>query len=657
MSEITRPFRWFTPHGASRTLLALLMSLAILPTAVLAQDDGDGATTLTGGISLSADDLATYSEPFIVLSDVSVLDPDTDVIAGGTTLPSIPSQIATGLVDEGNDAYSFSLSLPISPQGEPTSITGADADADELPQVFSLDLVSNTAGTPFLTDVDGYDGSATLISSVDLDDAGGATGQLAVWSDGAGARFPSEVGDDGEALTRDDPLADLDAGWTIVDISSDAYDFDRDAEVQVGFPGSSSDPNDFSDQGWAEAFDSLVDQLEREYPFDDLKEIDFDNLRDTYGPLVEQAEQDDDLDAYTLAIYQFSLKFNDGHVSSSQPIEWFQDNYGSGFGLALGQADDGTVFVVSVLRGGSADDAGIEVGDTIEEWGGDDIETAIADTPLALSASSDFARDIQRVTLITRAPDGDTVEVGYTNGDGDSDTAELESSNDFAGFLAALTPENAAPDASMPIENRVLDSGVGYIRINTFSTDVVLFSHQWDYAIRTLQEFGVTELVVDVRANGGGLASLAFYATSTFAEETFTLDTAFIANEDGEFIDSGNEIVPVSDMQWDGGVAVLVDDNCASSCEQFAATMDGIQRDDIMIVGNTPSAGIYAAVTGWSLPEGIFFQAPFVRYENDGEIFLEGTGVEPDVLVPVTEDSLLSLKDEVLEAGEEAAQG
>ncbi len=656
MTRTARSFGWLAPHRLVRTLVVLVMALALLPTGTLAQSDGDGATTLTGAVNLTADDLATYSEPYVILSDVSVLDPDSDIIAGETTLPSIPSQIATGLVDEGNDRYSFSLSLPIAPQGAPTSVTGADADADALPQVFSLDIVSNTAGTPFLTDVDSYDGSAALISSVDLDD-GGATGQLAVWSDGDGARFPSEVGDDGEALTADDPLVDLDAGWTIVDFSSDTYDFARDAEVQVGFPGASSDPNDFSDQGWTEAFGALVDQLEREYPFDDLKEIDFDALRETYGPLVEQAEQDDDLDAYTLAIYQFSLEFHDGHVSSTQPIQWFQDTYGSGYGLALGQADDGTVYVTSVLRNGSADDAGIEVGDTIEEWGGDDIETALADTPLAISASSDFSRDNQRVALITRAPRGDTVEVGYTNGDGERDTAELESSADFAGFIAALTPENASPDASMPIESRVLDSGVGYIRINTFSTDVVLFTHQWDYAIRTLQEYGVTDLVVDVRANGGGLASLAFYATSTFADESFTLDTAFIANDDGEFVDSGDEVVPVSDTQWDGGVAVLVDDNCASSCEQFAATMDGIQRDDIQIVGNTPSAGIYAAVTGWTLPGGISFQAPFVRYENDGEIFLEGTGVQPDVLVPVTEDSLLSPEDEVLEAGEDAAGG
>ena len=200
MTETARSSGWLTPHRLLRALVVLLLSLAILPTGVLAQNDGDGAAILTGRINLTADDLATYSEPYIILSDVSVLDPNSDVIAGGATLPSIPSQIATGLVAEGNGRYSFSLSLPISPQGEPTSVTGADADANALPQVFSLDIVSNTAGTPFLTDVDGYDGSAALISSVDLNDAGGATGQLAVWSDGDGAQFHSLRAGEGEQL-------------------------------------------------------------------------------------------------------------------------------------------------------------------------------------------------------------------------------------------------------------------------------------------------------------------------------------------------------------------------------------------------------------------------------------------------------------------------
>lgn len=646
-----------TAPAFSRLTIIVLLALSITPAAVEAQGDANGVTTLTGKVALTTDDLALYSEPLVVLTDASVLDAGGDVIAGGAPVPSIASQISTGLVPDTNDRYSFSLSLPIVPQGTPTSISGADADARDLPQVFSIDLVSNIAGQPFVTDIDTYGGSPSLLSSIGTDDSGNATGQVAVWSDGAGAQFPGSVGDDGQALTRDDPLEDLDAGWTLVDFSRDTYDFARDSEIRVDFPGSALDESDFSRQGWTEAFTSLVDQLEVKYPFTDLKGIDFDALRKTYTPMVQRAEDDADTDAYTLAIYQFSLEFMDGHVSSSVPYQWLSDNYLAGYGLTVGRADDGTVYVIDVVAGASADDAGIEPGDSIERWDGKKIGDAIADTPLALSASSDFARDNQRVRLLTRAPGGDTVEVGYTNGDGDSKTDRLESARDTDGFLRALTPESAGDDAAMPIESRVLDSGVGYIRINTFETDVVLFTHQWDYAIRTMQQLGVMDLVVDVRANPGGLAALAFYASASFAKDQFVLDTAYIANRDGEFVDSGDEVVPVSEVHWDGATAVLVDDNCASSCEQFAGTMDAIEADAITIVGNTASAGVYAAVRTWTLPDDITFQAPFIRYEVDGEIFLEGQGVQPDVTVPVTGDSLLSPDDEVLEAGDATAQG
>ena len=641
----------------TRLAIILLLVLSVLPAAARAQGGSDGTTTLKGEVDLTAENLALYSEPLVVLSDTTVLGDDTSAAQGSAAVPSVPSQIATGLVAGSNDRYSFSLSLPIAPQGTPTSITGADAGADDLPQVYSIDIVSNVAGQPFLTDIDAYGGSPTLLSSVGTDADGALTGQFAVWSDGDGAQFPSEVGDDGQPLTNDDPLQDLDAGWTVVDISGDSYDFVRHADVDITFPANALGGNDFSDQGWTEAFTSLVDQLEVEYPFTDYKEIDFDSLRHTYTPMVQKAEDADDTDAYTLAIYRFSLEFMDGHVSSTPPYQWLRDNYLGGYGLDVGQADDGTVYVTGVVNGASADKAGIAVGDTVEQWDGEDVGRAITDTPLFISASSDFARDNQRVLLLTRAPVGDTVEVGFTNADGDRDTAKLKSATDADGFLRAVTPEFAGNDAAMPIESRVLPSGVGYIRINTFETDMVLFTHQWDYAVRSMQQLGVTELVVDVRANPGGLAPLAFYASATFAEDPFVLDTAYIANRDGDFTDAGDEVVPVAAIHWDGTVAVLVDDNCASSCEQFAATMDDIKSSDIMIVGNTPSAGIYAAITTWSLPENITFQAPFVRYEVDGDIFLESQGVEPDVVVPVTEDSLLSPEDEVLQAGEAAAQG
>lgn len=640
-----------------RLAIIVLMALGALPGSAGAQGGSGGVTTLTGSLAIDAGTLAIYSEPAVVLSDTSVFGEDTNVTTGSAPVPSIASQITTGLVPESGDRYSFSLSLPIAPQGTPVSLSGADAGADDLPQVFSIDIVSNVAGQPALTSVDAYSSSPSVLSSTGTNDAGALTGQLAVWSDGNGAQFPSAVGDDGEALTSDDPLRELDAGWTVVDISDDTYDFDRDSEVAIRFVASPMAQNDFSSQGWTEAFESLVDDLEAKYPFTDYKGIDFDELRKTYIPKVQKAEDDDDSDAYALALYQFGLEFGDGHVSSSPPFQWIRDNYLGGYGLTVGRADDGTVFVTDVVDGSGAAKAGIEPGDTVERWDGKAIKDAIADTPLLTPASSDFSRELQRVALLTRGPVGTTVDVEYTNADGDTSTAKLRAKQDPDGFTSAVSSEFAPNDAAMPIESSVLPSGVGYIRITTFETDQVLFTHQWDYAIRTLQSLGVTDLVVDIRSNPGGLATLAFYASATFAADSFVLDTGYAADRNGRFADIGDEVIPVAEIHWDGNVAVLVDRNCASSCEQFAATMDDIQSDAIMIVGNTPSAGVYAAITSWTLPQDITFQAPYVRYEVDGKVFLESQGVEPDVLVPVTGDSLLSPDDEVLQAGEEAARG
>ena len=509
-----------------RLAIIVLMALGVLPASSGAQGGSDGVTTLTGSLVIDAGTLAIYSEPAVVLSDTSVLGEDTNATTGSAPVPSVASQITTGLVPESGDRYSFSLSLSIAPQGTPVSLSGADADAGELPQVFSIDIVSNVAGQPALTSVDAYSSSPSVLSSTGTNDAGALTGQFAVWSDGNGAQFPSAVGDDGEALTSDDPLRDLDAGWTIVDISDDTYDFDRDSEVAIRFVSSQLDRNDFSSQGWTEAFESLVDDLEAKYPFTDYKGIDFDQLRKTYVPMVQKAEDDDDSDAYALAVYRFGLEFGDGHVSSSPPIQWIRDNYLGGYGLAVGRAEDGTVFVTDVVDGSGAAKAGIEPGDTVERWDGKAIADAIADTPLLTSASSDFSRELQRVALLTRGPVGNTVEVEYTNAGGDASTARLRARQDPDGFTSAVSSEFAPNVAAMPIESSVLPSGVGYIRITTFETDQVLFTHQWDYAIRTLQGLGVTDLVVDVRSNPGGLASLAFYASATFAEDPFVLDTA-----------------------------------------------------------------------------------------------------------------------------------
>jgi C-terminal processing protease CtpA/Prc len=56
----------------------------------------------------------------------------------------------------------------------------------------------------------------------------------------------------------------------------------------------------------------------------------------------------------------------------------------------------------------------------------------------------------------------------------------------------------------------------------------------------------------------------------------------------------------------------------------------------------------------YDLPGGLSLQVPTGRYEtSDGTLILEGTGLVPDIVVPVTEDSALGRVDAVLEAAVE----
>ncbi len=100
---------------------------------------------------------------------------------------------------------------------------------------------------------------------------------------------------------------------------------------------------------------------------------------------------------------------------------------------------------------------------------------------------------------------------------------------------------------------------------------------------------------------------------------------------------------------------MLVSTDCVSACEGFAFALT--HEDRSIIVGHTPSAGAYGEVGQgqYDLPEGFSMQFPTGRSETpDGQLVIEGVGIVPDILVPVTEDSVLGAQDDVLDAAIQA---
>lgn len=641
-----------TPRAALSLLVALLLigALVSVRSPARAQGDDGGVTTLTGEVTIANPNiLSTTSEPYILLLDMAAF------VERDLALPPTPeSQVTAALQGDLATGADFSLALPIAPQGTTVDVdNGAEGNGV---QVYSVEFTSNAFGDPFLGPQEGGGWGTALSSLIVANGTFEVTGgTVVVFAPDDQQAFPTGFGDDGLFLTEDDPVEPIEPGWTVVDLNEQPFERLREDEAEVVIEEGDDGFTDLADRSFTEAFDALVDELEVRYPFTDLKGLDWDAIREEYRPRVEEAEAADDQLAFNRVIIDFSLEFDDGHVSTDYPPEYIMENIGGRLGMRLAETEGGEVIVISVSEGLAADQAGIERGAVVTEWDGAPVADAVANEPLILPESTDFRRRLQQFEFLTRGLVGETVSVTYVNPDGDPETVDLAFGEDVDGAdVAANTALTFGADnpAELPVAADILPSGLGYIRVNTFFADPVLMSTAWNQALNTMTDLGVPGLVVDVRSNGGGYGNTSLYFAGSFYDEAFELNRQLYADENGEFLDIGADVVEPSPVQWDLPVAVVTNDGCASACEIFSAAM--AEDPDHLIVSYTPTAGIEAGVYSWNLPGDLYFQAPVTYFERDGEVFVEGVGVPPTVDVPATAENLLSEEDVVLAAAEEA---
>jgi carboxyl-terminal processing protease len=179
----------------------------------------------------------------------------------------------------------------------------------------------------------------------------------------------------------------------------------------------------------------------------------------------------------------------------------------------------------------------------------------------------------------------------------------------------------------------------------------------WEYYIHNLIDNEVRGLIIDVRNNPGGNGRLAVEMAGYFFDEEIFLSQEYYYNDnlhEFEASDHPTLILP-GPIQFEGPIAVLVSPYCVSACEGFSYAL--AQQDRAIVVGHAPTAGAFGEVGRgqYSLPEDQILQIPTGRPETpDGELLIEGKGVEPDITVPVTEDSALDLEDAVLNAAIDA---
>jgi carboxyl-terminal processing protease len=262
----------------------------------------------------------------------------------------------------------------------------------------------------------------------------------------------------------------------------------------------------------------------------------------------------------------------------------------SGIGLSVTGVPRG-LRVEYVFRRSPADRAEIEVGDTI---------VAVDGRPIAgLGATA--------ATELIKGPDGTAVTIEV-----------LPSGRERPRRITLTRAEIAIP----VVTSKVVERGgrkLGYVRLATFSEGAHAFLRR---AVSKVLRDGAEGIVLDLRANGGGLFQEAVLTSSVFLPEgTLVVTTKSRTQGDQRFEAVGDSLPPLA-------IVVLIDGNTASAAEILAAAL--ADEAGAEIVGRE------------SFGKGVFQQE--IELSNEGALKLTvgeyytpagknlgGDGIDPDV--------------------------
>lgn len=653
--------------------LLFLLGLAIPCTAhqvSASSTEGDrGVQRITGkGYWTNFEVPFQYSDPVVVLLDRGGLWAKRQNNHSAPPQGQIFGEIDSNI---DNSPFDFSLDLPAIPQGEFHDVDNNNT-ADPGVQIWGLFLANNavvTANEPNLTPLEQLTHLSLMVSSVVTQAprtiAGIAepqSGTLIVYSAGENQGFPAGFGSDGLLFTEDDPIATVEPGYTVVRLNPEGFVFERSPVVEIALKERPEDVEiDLSQISYTEAFNRLLDLLKGRYAYTALRGIDWEMWRQEYLPAVVAAEQSRNPEAYFTVISQLGRRMQDAHVNvypGSQLLEVRFENAIASVGIDPVELRGDRIVARQVLPNSPAAQGGIVPLAEI---------LAVNDIPMGdrisqlISQSSQATPVTRRLEAVSRSlffPPNTPVTLRYRNPNQAIQTL-------------TLTPtvlNYPAPYTFLGLPYQTLTSPqnqtYGYIKWTSFKSDRETWLELTQF-IQTLNQRRIPGLILDLRYNGGGsVAALAQFISYFWSAENplyldRTLSQRFDIKTQENLSFSTFEIppnlpihAPDPNAYYGGEIVILVGSQCASACEFFSDWMQRYQR--ATVIGSHSTQGAGGAVTLVPLPENITFTYTYTQeLDLNQNPYIEGIGVQPDILVPITEDFIQTQntqKDPILEA-------
>lgn len=293
------------------------------------------------------------------------------------------------------------------------------------------------------------------------------------------------------------------------------------------------------------------------------------------------------------------------YISKEDMEDYMADTTGNFVGIGVYMAQDtktNKIMVISPIKGGPAEKAGIQPGDYILSVDG----TEYAGDQMSVAANK------------IKGEAGTTVKIKFLR---NNETKEYE-----------LTREKITVN---PVEGKVLENNIGYIEFSSFDEGT---AEEFKNKYEELQKQGITSLVIDLRNNGGGIVSEALKIADYILNKDDVILYEVDKNNKETIEKSTND--PIINMP----IVILTNGNTASSSEILAGALK--DHGKAKVVGEkTYGKGVIQQLL--TLPDGSGLKITSEEYLTPNKTKINGVGIEPDekVSLPDTVKNVLNVEE------------
>ena len=273
----------------------------------------------------------------------------------------------------------------------------------------------------------------------------------------------------------------------------------------------------------------------------------------------------------------------------------FQGTF-SGIGATVAMRE-GKIIVISPMPGSPAQQAGIQAGDVI----------------LAVDGLSTANMSVEEAVLRVRGKEGTPV---------------------------TLTVQH--PGQTTPVDITIVRAQVNLPSLSYEMRGDIAYIHLFDFSARTDSEFvtalrdvtqkGATGIILDERANPGGLADTVAAIVSHFVKQGVVLYVVDNAGHETKYP------IRSTSVTTDLPLVVLTDNLSASGSEVLAGAIQDFKRG---VVAGTTTFGKGSANVLHELKDGSGLYVTIARWETPNRRRIEGIGITPDYPLTLQGDDLV----------------